>query len=100
MRLSDHEVEVIVGAVRSCFGRAARVYLFGSRLFDDVRGGDIDLLVDLPEPDGQMVQHRCQAIADMQMALGDQKIDLLVRHPRVSDQALFHEVLEHGIPLC
>ncbi|MDX8406265.1 MAG: nucleotidyltransferase domain-containing protein [Mariprofundus sp.] len=71
MRLSDGEVKTIVHAVASRFGAQARLYLFGSRLNDALRGGDIDLFVDLPEVDDEMVRHSCQAIADIQMALGE-----------------------------
>jgi predicted nucleotidyltransferase len=99
MRLNDREVETIVHAVLSKFGSAAQIYLFGSRVDDAAKGGDIDLLVDLPEPDAQMVRHSCQAIAMIQMALGEQKIDLIVRHPASIDQAIFHDALKHGVLL-
>ncbi len=99
MRLNDDQVKVIVHAILSRFGDNACIYLFGSRVNDAARGGDIDLLVDLPEPDQQMVQHACQAVADMQMILGEQKIDLLVRHPQSVDQPIFHEAVKHGVLL-
>ncbi len=96
MRLNKNEIEVIVNAVAARFTPDAHVYLFGSRLNDDAKGGDIDLLVDLPEPDGDTVRHSCQGIADIQMALGEQKIDLIVRHPNSTDRAIFHEALKNG----
>ena len=99
MRLNDDQVHTIVHAVLSRFGDAARVYLFGSRVDDAARGGDIDLLVELPESDQQMVRHACQAVADMQMALGEQKIDLLIKHPNSVDQPIFHEAMERGVLL-
>jgi len=96
MRLNNNEIEAIVNAVTRRFTPDARIYLFGSRINDDAKGGDIDLLVDLPEQDGDMVHHSCQAIADIQMAIGEQKIDLIVRHPNSTDRAVFHEALKHG----
>jgi len=96
MRLNKNEIETIVNAVTSRFTPDARIYLFGSRINDDAKGGDIDLLVDLPEQDGDMVRHSCQAIADIQMAIGEQKIDLIIRHPNSTDRAIFHEALTHG----
>jgi len=100
MRLNEHQVRVIVNAVLSRFNRDARIYLFGSRVDDMAKGGDIDLLVDLPELDKEMVRHSCQATADIPMALGEQKIDLIVRHPGSTDRAIFHEALEHGVLLA
>ena len=45
MRLTEHEVSAIKQAAREAFGDDAVVRLFGSRVHDDLRGGDIDLLV-------------------------------------------------------
>ncbi|MFQ5356540.1 MAG: nucleotidyltransferase domain-containing protein [Mariprofundaceae bacterium] len=100
MRLSDFEETTIVNAVRSRFGSETHVYLFGSRIDDAVKGGDIDLLVDLPVVNHKIVQRSCQVIADIQMTLGEQKIDLVVRHPDSASQPIFHEALTHGILLA
>jgi hypothetical protein len=42
VRLRDDQARAIVTATRELAGQRARVRLFGSRLRDDVRGGDID----------------------------------------------------------
>jgi predicted nucleotidyltransferase len=42
MRLSDDQARAIVTATRELAGPRARVRLFGSRLRDDARGGDVD----------------------------------------------------------
>ena len=44
MRLKDFEVQAIKDAVNS-MDRDAVVYLFGSRVDDNKRGGDIDLII-------------------------------------------------------
>ena len=48
MRLSQQTQQVIRDTVREVFGVEANVKLFGSRINDDARSGDIDLLVELP----------------------------------------------------
>lgn len=46
MRLTPDQARVIVICVRQQFGADAQVKLFGSRLDDSLRGGDVDLLVE------------------------------------------------------
>ncbi len=44
MRLSNHETELIKNKVQTIFGDAF-IYLFGSRVDDKKKGGDIDLYI-------------------------------------------------------
>jgi predicted nucleotidyltransferase len=46
MRLTDEQIRVIVNTVRAQAGSAARVVVFGSRIDDRCRGGDLDLLIE------------------------------------------------------
>ncbi len=50
MRLTEHEVSAIKQAAREAVGDDAVVRLFGSRVHDDLRGGDIDLHVEASPP--------------------------------------------------
>ena len=53
----------------------ASIYLFGSRIDDSARGGDIDLLV-LSEKIG--LWDRLDILAYLHLQLGERKIDLIV----------------------
>lgn len=48
MRLSAQQAQQILDVVHHHYGSGARVALFGSRLNDAARGGDLDLLVEAP----------------------------------------------------
>lgn len=50
MRLSATQTRVILHCVRQQFGSDARVMLFGSRLDESARGGDVDLFVESAAP--------------------------------------------------
>jgi hypothetical protein len=78
MRLLPEQIEHVVTASRELLGADARVWLFGSRVHDDVRGGDIDLLVEAKQPVEQPVTLAAQLTARLQRRLGDRRIDVLV----------------------
>ncbi len=50
MRLEGYEVAAIKAAARQVFGADAIVRLFGSRVDDTRRGGDIDLHIETGRP--------------------------------------------------
>ena len=61
--------------VRRYMGADAHVWLFGSRVDDGRKGGDIDLYVEAPHPHDYVSEIRCKCeLAD----LFDQKVDLVV----------------------
>ncbi|QMW22009.1 nucleotidyltransferase domain-containing protein [Sandaracinobacteroides saxicola] len=47
MRLTAHEATAIKAAARDAFGASVAVRLFGSRVRDSARGGDIDLHLEI-----------------------------------------------------
>lgn len=68
MRLSPAQARLIVQCVRQQFGANARVMLFGSRLDDTARGGDVDLLVESEAP--ATLRQRALVTMALEKALG------------------------------
>lgn len=85
MRLEPEQREAIVETIRS-YDPESTVYLFGSRLDDSARGGDIDLLVISRRITREQL---IDVKLDLYDRLGEQKIDLLVTDaPRTAFQRL------------
>ncbi|MDE1947001.1 MAG: nucleotidyltransferase domain-containing protein [Burkholderiales bacterium] len=78
MRLSPEQSQAIVRATAELAGADARVRLFGSRLHDELRGGDIDLLVECPGKVTFPVGLATRITARLQRVLGERRIDVLV----------------------
>jgi predicted nucleotidyltransferase len=74
MRLNEGERQVILGAI-GAQDPQADVFLFGSRVDDASRGGDIDLLVLSRRID---LMGKLDILGDLHRRLGERKIDLLV----------------------
>ena len=72
MRLSLHEVQ----AIRDCtlkLDPQAKIYLYGSRANDSLKGGDIDLLI---LSDDLTFGDKITLLVDIKLVIGEQKIDL------------------------
>ena len=74
MRLSDSERKSIRNIILELDSNA-HVYLFGSRVFDDKKGGDIDILII-----SSVITEKNRRDIKLKLfdALGEQKIDLLI----------------------
>ena len=82
MRLTLDQQSVIRSAVVESFGDAAKIWLFGSRVDDNKRGGDIDLLIETKLTDvTTIVRAELAFLTKLKMKLGEQKIDVLVDYP-------------------
>lgn len=95
MRLNAAEIKTIVQTAQEIFGPEVSVYLFGSRIDDTKRGGDIDLLVCTP-CGKQSVLDRILMKTRLKMRLGDQKIDIVGGD---EDSPVVRTALDTGIRL-
>ena len=99
MRLSPEQVAVIKQATAEVFGPAAQVRLFGSRVDDQQRGGDIDLLIFSEQPIEDKLRKSLALTARLQIRLGDQPIDVLVIDPSVPLRNIHHVAMRTGLTL-
>jgi predicted nucleotidyltransferase len=75
VRLDETQIAAIKAGVIACFGSDAVVKLYGSRLDDRRRGGDIDLFIEVAEA---VPDYRRQAsfLDRVEPALDHRKVDL------------------------
>jgi hypothetical protein len=98
MRLEPHEIAAIRDAARAVFGAKAAVRVFGSRVHDHVRGGDLDLFLEV-EP-GQATTAYEVAFRDrIEGPLDQLRVDI-VFYERGEPLSPIHEIaLRDGVAL-
>ncbi|UTC61624.1 nucleotidyltransferase domain-containing protein [Treponema sp. OMZ 787] len=77
MRLDERSKDIIINAICKNFSEVFKIILFGSRVDNDKKGGDIDLLVETPSDMTSAFSEKINALAEMQTKLGERKIDLI-----------------------
>jgi hypothetical protein len=94
MRLTLTEQQVIRDASLRRFGVPPR--LFGSRVDDTRRGGDIDLYIETTLSPHDAFQRETQLAADLYRALGERKVDIVVNTGR-RDLPIYRVAREQGV---
>jgi predicted nucleotidyltransferase len=80
MRLTPMQKEAICETASKYFGTEAHVWLFGSRVDDQAKGGDIDLFIEPQiQNAAQLIVAKLQFLRDLHKKIGEQKIDVVLR---------------------
>ena len=98
MRLTNHEIISIKESFHQVFG-SGKIYLFGSRVDDSLKGGDIDLFIELDIT--PTVKETLDKISKFKINLydkiGEQKIDLIISKDKT--RLIEKEALSKGVLL-
>jgi predicted nucleotidyltransferase len=79
MRLTSDQQQAIQTAAEDAFGEGVAVWLFGSRVDDLKKGGDIDLLVrPVKGSADQPFARKIRMLTALERRLGERKIDVVV----------------------
>jgi hypothetical protein len=89
MRITSFEAAAARRITTAVAGPRAKLGLCGSRTHDDLHGGDIDLLIELPDATGDKLAVSVCTGARLQTAIGERKIDVVVTDPLSEEAALF-----------
>ncbi len=93
MRLRELEKKSIVKAIKA-FDQEAKIYLFGSRVDDNRRGGDIDLLI---VTDKLTFDDKLSIKKKIFCEIEDQKIDIIIS--RNESEPFVRKIFDQGAQL-
>ncbi len=90
MRISAQDRRSILQALHPYISEPSTLYLYGSRVDDQRRGGDIDLLLLTSQRQrNQLIQKKHILLCDIKEKIGEQKIDLTIAKENDKDQDPF-----------
>lgn len=83
MRLTPQQILAIRDIVQLAASEHKSVRVFGSRLDDEARGGDLDLLVEFIQPVEQPALLAAQISAKISRVMDGRKVDVLLSAPNL-----------------
>ena len=87
IRLSSFELEAICSTFKLFFGLDDHLWLFGSRVRSEEKGGDIDLYIETQTCDATKVNDlRFAFLTELYFKIGDQKNDVVLNRVLVSKE--------------
>jgi len=96
VRLSTFEVNIIKNTILK-YIEDAKILLFGSRVYDNKKGGDIDLLVETSH--NISLKEKINILTQLEMQGIQRKVDLLFKTPYTKKQNIIQTALKEGILL-
>jgi len=99
MRLSLQHAAAIKRLAAELFGAGAQVRLFGSRVDDTARGGDVDLLVELDAPIDQPAWAAAGLSSRVSRLMDGRRVDVVVLAPNLMRLPIHEVALRKGVLL-
>jgi predicted nucleotidyltransferase len=99
MRLATQHIAIIKQVTQDILGPQAQVTLFGSRVNDHLKGGDIDLLIETPTVVPNRAVAAARVAAGIERQIGERQIDVVLVDPLTAEQAVHLQARAHGVRL-
>lgn len=96
VRLSAEAIKVVKEKAKEVFGNDVRVVLFGSRVNEKARGGDIDLYIMVTDKN-DLFNKELRFLVGVKRQIGNQKIDVIFNKDK--KRIVEREALKKGVTL-
>ncbi len=97
IRLTQDEIKAIKDTAKEIFGSNVKVWLFGSRVNPELKGGDIDIYIEIPKMENWL-DKKINFLVKLKEKIGDQKIDLVLK-PYNCQEEICIEAKRTGVKL-
>jgi hypothetical protein len=99
MRLTPTQIDAIHSTTQAVLGEGAKVTLFGSRVDDLARGGDVDLMIKVSQALPEPALMSARIGSRLSRAFEGQHVDVLLKAPNLQEQAIHRVAAQQGVPL-
>ena len=99
MRLTATQIDTIKSTAQAVLGQGVQVTLFGSRVDDAQKGGDVDLMVEVPQPLKKPALIAARIASLVSRGLQGRKVDVLLKAPNLMEQPIHRIAAQQGIAL-
>lgn len=93
MRITENEISAIKSLAKKVFGKETLVFLFGSRIDDDKKGGDIDLFITNKEKSKLTISSKIEFLTELKILIGEQKIDVVLDNAFTRQKKQFYRTV-------
>ncbi len=101
MRLTQTQLNGIIIAFKDIFDKNDQIWLFGSRVYDSLKGGDIDLYIETHLTNSEEIfNKKMNFLIKLNVSLEDQKIDVVVNQLSLNKELpIYLEAKTSGIKI-
>lgn len=99
MRLTPLQQAFIKQTLKEVCPQATQVLLFGSRVDDQAKGGDVDLMIEFATPVDNPAWVSAQFGAKVSRAMHGRKVDVLLSAPNLSHLSIHDVAKAQGVVL-
>lgn len=84
MRLTPAQIDTIISTAKAVLGEGAQVTLFGSRVDDTAKGGDVDLMIEVTEALADPAVVAARIASKVSRAMNGRKVMCCSKRPTCS----------------
>jgi predicted nucleotidyltransferase len=99
MRLTPAQIDAIKSTATAVLGEGAQVTLFGSRVNDTAKGGDVDLMIEVLQDLADPAVMSARIASKVSRAMHGRRVDVLLKAPNLLEQPIHRIAAHQGVAL-
>jgi predicted nucleotidyltransferase len=99
MRLTPAQIDTIKSTAQAVLGEGAQVTLFGSRVHDEQKGGDVDLMVEVAQAIADPAVLAARLSSQVSRSMYGRRVDVVLKAPNLMEQPIHRIAQQEGIRL-